>query len=156
MQPGRFFGEFFQEHGSVDSAAPAAAGVHDVGDARLDDLFVLVVERQAPELLAGFRFGLLEAVIELVVIGEDAGIHIPERDHDRAGQRGGIDQVRAAELARVVEAVGEHQATFGVGIDDLDGFARHGDLDIAGLLRFAGGHVFRGANDGDDFHLRFK
>src|SRR6476646_10991996 len=49
MQPRGVFGELLQEHGGGDGAAPAAPGVHDVGDARLDDLFVFVVERHAPE-----------------------------------------------------------------------------------------------------------
>ena len=83
-----------------------------------------------------------EALPHGVVVGEDAGVDVTERDHAGAGEGGGVHQVGGAELAGVVEAVGEHQAAFGVGVDDLDGFAGHGDLHVAGLLRFAGGHVF--------------
>ena len=43
---------------------------------------------------------------------------------DGAGQGGGVDQMRRAELPGIGEAVGQHQAAFGVGVDDLDGLAR--------------------------------
>src|ERR1700737_4636851 len=48
MDPGSVFCKFFQEHGRSARAAPAPAGIHDIGDIRLDLLFVLIVERQAP------------------------------------------------------------------------------------------------------------
>ena len=88
---------------------------------------------------------LAEAVVHGFVVGEDAGIDRAERDHDRAGERGGVDQVSAAELARVEQTVGQDQAAFGVGVDDLDGLAGHGDLHVARLLRLARRHIFRGA-----------
>ena len=114
-------------------------------------LFVFIVERHAPHFFAGFGQRLAEAVVHLVVVGEDAGIDVAQRDHDRAGERGGVDQMSAAELARVEETVGQNQAAFGVGVDDLDRFAGHRNLHVAGLLRFAGRHVFGGADDGRDF-----
>src|ERR1019366_5715119 len=54
------------------------------------------------------------------------------------------------------EAVGQDQAAFGVGVDNFDGLAGHGDLHVSRLLRFAGRHVFGGANDGGDFHFRLE
>jgi hypothetical protein len=67
--------------------------------------------------------------------------------------------VGAAELAGVGEAIGQDEAAFGVGVDDLDGlaglvgFEGHGGLDVAGLLGFAVGHVFCRADDADDLDL---
>ena len=98
-----------------------------------------------------------ELFVGLVVVGEAAGVDGAEGDDAGAGEGGGVDEVGAAELAGVGEAVGEDEAAFGVGVDDFDGFAGfavfegHGDLDVAGLLGFAVGHVFGGADDADDF-----
>ena len=89
----------------------------------------------------GLRAGQ-HALGERLVGAEDAGVHGAQRHHDGAGERGGIDQVRGAELLGVSDAVGQDQAAFGVGIDHLDGFAGHGDLHVAGLLRAAAGHIF--------------
>ena len=46
-----------------------------------------------------------------------------ERDHDRACERGGVDEVGAAELFRVSDGIGEDQAAFGVCVEDFDGLA---------------------------------
>ena len=64
--------------------------------------------------------------------------------------------MRAAELAGVAEAIGEHQAAFGIGVDDLNRFAGHGDLHVAWLLRLAGGHVFGGEDNRCDLHFWLK
>src|SRR4029077_12211355 len=112
VQPRGVFGELFQEHGGGDGATPAAAGVHDVGNAALDDVFVFFVEGHAPEFLSGFVFGFAEAGVELIVVGEDARVYVAERDDHGAGERGAIDQVSAAQLAGVEEAVGEDEAAF--------------------------------------------
>ncbi len=66
-----------------------------------------------------------------------------------------------AEAAGVGEAVGEDEAAFGVGVDDLDGFSGlvtegHGGLNVAGLLGFAVGHVLSGADDADDANARLE
>ena len=103
-----------------------------------------------------FSSGAIEAFVHFFVVGKDSGVHIAERDHNRAGQRGGIDQMGATELAGVAEPVGEHQPAFGVGIDNLDRLAGHGDLYVAGLLRLARRHILRGANNRRDSHLRFE
>jgi len=47
--------------------------------------------------------------------------------------------MRGAELFGVVNAVGEDEAAFGVGVQDFDSLAGHGGLNVAGLLRFAAG-----------------
>ena len=85
-----------------------------------------------------------------VVVGEEAGVEQAERDADGAGEGGGVDEVGGAEGFGVVEAVGEDEAAFGVGVDDLDGLAGHGGDDVAGFEGVAVGHVFGGADDADD------
>src|ERR1700692_4878287 len=47
-------------------------------------------------------------------------------DHDRAGECRKVDHEFRLELLRhIPEHIGQHQAPFGVGIDDLDGLAGH-------------------------------
>src|ERR1035441_4746710 len=153
VDPGGVFGKFFQEHGGGDGAALAAAGVYDIGDVGLDTFFVFFVEGKTPHFFARLFVGAGEAVEHIVVAGKDSGVDVAEGHDDGAGQGGGVYQMRAAQLAGVAEAVGQDQASFGVGVDDLDGLAGHGDLHVSRLLRFAGGHVFGGTNDGGNFHF---
>src|SRR6266478_4567239 len=133
VNPGRVAGEFLDEHGAGNGAAAfAAADVLDVGDGSLDEIAVVVVDGHLPHFFAdGFRVG--------------------EGGDDGAGESGGVDEMGGAELFGVVDAVGQYEAAFGVGVEDFDGFSRHGGLDVAGLLRFAAGHVFRGGHDADHF-----
>ncbi len=79
-------------------------------------------------------------------------MHAGKSDLDRAGQRGGVNQMRAAEFAGVENAVGEDHAAFGVGVDHFDGLAGHGDLHVAGLLRASAGHIFGRGNDGNHWN----
>src|SRR5271154_5514872 len=64
--------------------------------------------------------------------------------------------MRGAQLFGVVDSVGQDQAAFGVGVQDLDGLAGHGGLDVAGFLGFAAGHVFGAGDDADDFDVRLQ
>src|ERR1035437_10312586 len=91
VDPGRVFGEFFQEHGGGDGSAPASAGIHHVGDVRFDDLFVFVVEGKTPHLLTGLLGGFREALVQRVVARENSGVHVAEGYDYRAGQGGGVD-----------------------------------------------------------------
>src|SRR5271169_2768938 len=59
----------------------------------------------------------------------------------------------AAHLAGVSEAGGQDEAAFGVGVDNFDGPAGHGDLQVSRLLRLAGGHVFGGQNNRRYLHF---
>src|SRR5271157_1921591 len=67
VDPGSVFGEFLEEHSGGNGAAPTAAGIHHVGDVRLDDLLAFVVERQAPHLLTRLLVGPDKTLIHLVV-----------------------------------------------------------------------------------------
>ena len=153
MQPGNVLGKLFEEHGCGNGAALTSPGIDDVGDIGTDVFLVFVVERQAPHFLASFGKRLAEPLVHGVVVGEDTSIDVAKRHHYSTSERGGVDQVRATELAGVEQAVGQHQAAFGIGIDDLDRLAGHGNLHVAWLLRLARRHVFRGQNDGRDLQL---
>ena len=63
---------------------------------------------------------------ELVVVDEEAGVLLAERDDDGAGERRQVDdEARLEALLRVPEHVGQHEPPLGVGVEDLDGLARH-------------------------------
>src|SRR5690606_2288386 len=81
------------------------------------------------------------------------GVFVPERDDDRAGQRGKIDHAFRLEAAGVPDDVGEHEPPLGVGVDDLDGLPRHGLDDVTGTLRVAVRHVLDEADDADGIDL---
>ena len=53
----------------------------------------------------------------------------------------------------VVQHVGQHEAAFGVGVDDLDGLARHRCDDVARPLRVAVRHVLDEADGADGVDL---
>jgi hypothetical protein len=142
MDPGSVFDEFLEEHCCGHGAAPASAGVHDVGDGGLDHLGVFGIDGHAPHFFAGALEGLGESVEEILVVAEDSDVGVAESDDDGPGKRGGVDEMSGTELARVVESVGEDETALGVGVDDLDGLAVHGELNVARLLRFAAGHIF--------------
>ena len=95
VNPWRIFREFFQEHGCGDGAAPASAGVLDVGDGGPDLLFIFVVKRQTPHFFAALSIRGMEAVVHFVVVGESSSIDHAQSDHDmrRSGWR--RPQVRA-------------------------------------------------------------
>src|SRR5689334_9010177 len=52
MQPWRIVDELFQEDRCGAGAAPASAGVHDVGDVGADLVEIFLVERQTPEFFS--------------------------------------------------------------------------------------------------------
>ena len=157
MDPGGVLGKFLDEPGAgAGAAAFAAAGVANVGDVALDHFAIFVVDGHGPHFFAG-GLGAVEKLVEIIAgRAECADVHVGEGDADGAGQGGGVDQVGGAEFAGVEHAVGENHAAFGIGIDDFDGLAGHGDLHVAGLLGAATGHIFGGGNYGDDRDRGFQ
>ena len=153
MDPWCIVNEFLEEHSRSHGAAPASAGVDDVGDAALDHFLIFLVDRQAPHFFARALQGFRKFLENLFVVRKNAGIDHPQRHYARSGQRCCIDQVGATQLTCVIKTIGKDEAAFSVSIDDLDRFATHCDLHVARLLRFAAGHVFRRAYNADHLHL---
>jgi hypothetical protein len=54
------------------------------------------------------------------------------------------------EPRRVGEGVAQHQSALGIGIEYLDGFARHAGNHVTGLGSGATGHVLCGSDDAND------
>ena len=120
-----------------------------------DQLVVFGPERQSPDLLAGGLAGLEQAAGELVVVREHARILLRERDQYRAREGREIDhELRLEAVLDVPEHVSEHQAAFGVRVDDLDRLTGHRGDDVAGPLGFAVRHVLDQPDRSNDVRLR--
>ena len=121
VRPRHVAGEALQEL-RRDARARLArlVDVHEVGRVAVERLGVVGVQRQAPDGLAGRRRRGADLRGPVVVGGEQAGVGVAQRDDDRAGQRGDVDEPLGALVDRVRQAVGQHEAALGVGVDDLD------------------------------------
>ena len=75
--------------------------------------------------------------------GNDAG----------AGEGGHVHHGCRVEFLHVGEGIAQHQAAFGVGVEDFDGHARQGGYDIARAGSAAVRHVFRRGNHGHHVNL---
>ncbi len=78
-------------------------------------------QRHRPELLARVVGGVDHAVAQVVVVGHDRAHPVAERHHLGAGEGGDVDEDVGLLLARGDQAVGEHEAALGVGVEHLDG-----------------------------------
>ena len=75
---------------------------------------------------------------------------MPERHDHGAGQGRELDHgLRLVLLLRVPHGVAQDQPAFGVGVDHLDGLARHAPHDISRPLRIAVRHVLDQRADPD-------
>ena len=88
--------EALEELRRGDRPGRPAADVRDVGDAALQRLVVGRRQRHPPRALALGLGGGEEGVAEPVVVGEDPGLLVAERDDDRAGERREIDDAASA------------------------------------------------------------
>src|SRR5215472_14374834 len=103
MKPRGIFDEFFQEHGCGDGAAVTTAGVHEVGDVGTDQLQILRVYGQAPELFSRTLQGACEMLISVFIVGEDGGVDVAQCHHAGSSEGGGVNKVSAAQRARVMK-----------------------------------------------------
>ena len=135
VRPRQAGDELAQEQRRDDRAGVALADVLDVGDAAVDVAPVLLDQRQLPQHLVGVGGGGDQLADQPAVGAEDGGAARPERGAHRRGQRGEVDDAVGPLARRVGQRVGEHQATLGVGVEDLDGRAVVGAQHVAGADR---------------------
>src|SRR3984893_3675143 len=86
MSPWRLADEARQKLRRRDGATVAAAGVLHVGEFRVDQLVVFGRERHSPQALTGRLAGGGNAARQSVIVAEQAGMFLTERDHDGARQ----------------------------------------------------------------------
>jgi len=103
-----------------------------------------------PGAVVGVLAGVEQFAGESVVVGEQPGRHMAERDHAGAGERGDIHHAVWIETLDVGQGVAEDQAALGVGVEDFHGLPGHRFDDVAGLGGTAAGHVLGGGNHSDE------
>ena len=145
MHPRGVADEFLEKGAADDRAGLApAAGVLDVREVALDLLAVFVEQGQLPHPFGAAFAGLAQSRHHVVVRTHHAGGLAAQGDYHRTCQGGQIDDAGGLVfLHSVRQRVGEDQAAFGVGVDHLDGFARHGAQDVAGLDGRAARQILR-------------
>ena len=80
--------------------------------------------RHAPELFAAGDARFEELVCQIIVVAEQAGVLMAERDDDGARQGGQIDhEARVEFFLRIPKDVGQDEAAFRVGVEHFDGLA---------------------------------
>ena len=147
MRPRHVAREVVQELGTHDRVRlTVASGVRQVGELALDGVGVALMQRQAPEQLAAALTGSRQRCEQRVVTGEHAAVDRTERGHHAAGQRRDVDDPLGAQLARVQQAVGQHEAALGVGVVDLDAGPVHRADDVSRAHRLVADHVFSRAD----------
>ncbi len=119
---------------------------------RVQVVLVGGVERHEPGVIAARLRGRLHPLEPGVVVAEEARVEVSERDLDRPGQGGEVEEVRRALGAGVQERVGQDEAALRVGVVDLDGRPVGRADDVARPGRVAREHVL-GRGD-DDQHAQ--
>ncbi|ABA48928.1 hypothetical protein BURPS1710b_1175 [Burkholderia pseudomallei 1710b] len=154
VRPRIVFREARQEARGRHAAGRAPADVREIREVRLQLILILVVERQAPRRIARFARRVEQLARERVVLREEAGVVVAERDDARARQRRDVDHGGRLEALRVRERVAQDEAALRVGVEHLDRQALHARDDVARLVRVAGRHVLAGRHDRDDVDLQ--
>ncbi len=104
-------------------------------------LLVFVEQRQLPGAVVGILTGPQQLPGQLLVVAHQAGGLAAQGDDAGAGQGGDVDHRAWLEAFDIGQRVAEHQAAFGVGIEDFDGLAAQGGDDVARAGGAAAGHV---------------
>ena len=159
MGPAIVLGKAPQEAGGGDAAGCSATDVGHVGKRRLQLLLIVLLERHAPGGVEASLARIDEGLGERIVCTEEARVHGTECNHAGAGECGDVHHGRRLELlVDIGEGIAEDETAFGIGVENLDGLARHRLHDIAGSGGRATGHVFGRGDHADhialEAHLR--
>ena len=150
MGPGHVAGEVLQEQRGRDRAG-AAGVVLRVGDRRRQGVLVVALERHPPQRLARGLAGVVHPGGQGLVVGEERADPLAERDLDRTGERGDVDQDGRVELVDGVgHRVREHQPTLGVGVEHLGRPAAVLGEHVAGTQGVAADRVLGGGDEPGD------
>ena len=122
MCPRRVTHELIQEQRSGDRPCFAAHVLH-VGDVGVECRAILALERQLPQLLVGARRSGEQLIDDLLVVADHTGHAVTECTRHRSGEGGDVDDAVGLLFGGERQTVGEDQATFGIGVVDLDRLA---------------------------------
>ena len=141
MSPVEVLGKSRQEAGCGDGAGFRATDVGDVGERAIELFLVLIEQRQLPGAVVGGLAGAEQLLDQFVVIAQQARSVGTQGNDARAGQGRDVDHGLGLEALGVGQGIAQHQAAFGVGVEDLHSLAAHGGDDIAWASRAAARHV---------------
>ena len=149
VRPRALADELLQEVGGIERRALAESGrVLHVRERGLDVAPVGVVEGEGPGVVAARLTGHAHLLQPVLVVGEEPGVEVPERDDDAAGQRREVEQVGGARAPRVPERVGEDEPALRIRVRHLDRLAVRGRDDVAGAVGPVAEHVLARGDDG--------
>src|SRR5437764_4119540 len=109
MRPALLAREAREEGRRRDAAARAAADVGEVREIGAQLLLVFLPQRHLPDAVPGFLGRRAQLIRELLVVGEEAGGDVAERDDARAGERRDVDQRVGLEALGVGEGIAEDE-----------------------------------------------
>mmetsp|Transcript_22419 Transcript_22419/g.45113 ORF Transcript_22419/g.45113 Transcript_22419/m.45113 type:complete len:310 (-) Transcript_22419:963-1892(-) len=142
-----------QEQRRRNSSSIRTSQIRNIRNLALQQLIVLFCQGHSPGLISRNLRNILETLGEIIVIGPNSANLLSERNHAGTGERGEFDDGFASEfLVGVDESVGEGEASFGIGVEDLDGFAVGGGEDIGGDDGAATDHVLARSDNEMSFH----
>jgi len=150
MRPMQVLGELPKERRGGAGAPLAAADVRDIGEIAFQLFHVFLADRHRPRPIVGTVAGRREFIRQGAVVAHQAAEMIAERDDAGTRQGRDIDDRRRLEAAAVGERVAQHQATFGVRVENFHRLTRHGRHDVGRFDGAAARHVLRGRDDHDE------
>lgn len=123
----------------------------------LDQFLIFFMGGKLPDLLAGKFGGGFQLFQPGVVVGDHGGNLVSQGSHRSTCEGGDIQHlIHLFPADGVVDGVYQREPSFRIGIDHLDGLAVHAADEVAGVVGFAGDHVFAGSHDAHDIYLEFE
>ena len=115
-----------------------------------------MVEGEGPDPVVGLLAYAGECSNELVIVGEDAGVELPEAVGTGAGEGGEVQYKTGFEgVFGIIQTIGEDEAAFGVGVLYFYGEAFATGEDVAGLVGVFVDEILADAADTDDAFFCF-
>ena len=142
VRPREVAHKFLQELGCSDGATSPPSHVAHVGKIALESLGVFIVEGHAPARVERRFTGLVQRMRQLITVGIQAAAHPAQGNHAGASQRRNVHDRCRLEARRIGERIAQHQASFRIGIENLDGLSAHAGDHVTRLHGTAVGHVF--------------
>ena len=128
----------------------------DVGHRAVERAVVILIHRERTQALTGRNTRLQGKLRQFIIGRKNPAVTTAQRDMHGAGQCREINHHIGLGARRQRQRVGQHHATFGVGMDDLDrGAVQRGD-DVVLLVRARPDVVLRQRQPAVDVDLQFR
>src|SRR6266705_4593812 len=138
-----------KETGGGNTARRAPADICKIGEIALQLFLIILPQRKPPYAVPRLRPGCFQLVCEDILVREQPGADVAQGDDAGSRKRSDVYDGLGLEALGVAQRIGKNEASFCIGIENLDGLARH---DRADITRFGGGsfgHVLAGGDQPD-------